>query len=331
MLAVSESNARHPLREWLLGLEWDGEPRLHGWLHWWAGAEWTDDGLTEVYGTKWAISAVARILEPGCKVDTALILVGRQGLGKSTAFRTLAGAQWFSDSVIDVRSKEAYQALQGLWVYEWAELDSMKRSETTAVKAFLSARVDRYRPAYARHSVSAPRQCVFVGTTNDTRFLTDPTGSRRYWARQLVGEADVAQLAANREQIWSEAVARYQEGERWWLDRGQDALRVADAERHSQEDPWEATIARWAEAHAPGPVSIGDLLSDLGDIDHQGNVIRPPGLGIPRGQQQGYHSERAKKHLEALGWQEVRPRMPDGRRPRLWALAPVPVPGGAGP
>ncbi len=242
---IAGRHAYHPVREYLDGLTWDGVERCADLLPLGFGAEATP--LNRALGVRFLLSLVARVKDPGCKVDTVVILAGEQGARKSSALAVLAvKAEWFSDSSLDLRSKDAKEALPGVWIYELGELDSMRRSEVTAVKAFLSSRVDRFRPAYARNTVRVERQTVFVGTTNQAEFLNDSSGSRRFWPVQVT-TCDLEWLRAHRDQLWAEAVARYQGGEQWWLTEAEEADRAEVAELFSQSDSWESAISTWLE------------------------------------------------------------------------------------
>jgi putative DNA primase/helicase len=242
MQAVGHQQAYHPVRDYLDGLEWDTDTRIDYWLAEYCGSP--DKTIIRAYARRWMISAVARIMDPGCKVDTTLILKGEQGKKKSWAFRTLCGSSWFSDTVIDLRNKDAMQSLQGVWIYEFAELDSVKRADTIAVKAFLSSQSDRFRLPYARHIVSCPRQCVIVGTSNEDGFLRDPTGSRRFWPVET-GAVDLDGLARARDQLWAEAVHLYRQGEQWWLTDDEEKRRVNSAHLFTEQDAWEDAILAW--------------------------------------------------------------------------------------
>lgn len=240
---LASQDSYHPVCEYLDSLQWDGVARIGGLLSRYFGA--ADTPLHQELGRRWLISCVARVRQPGCKVDTVLILAGSQGLGKSRGLRALAvRPQWFSDSAIDFRSKDAYQVLPGTWIYELAELDSFRRSEASAIKAFLAAQEDRYRPSYGRNTVHMPRQTVFCGTTNEEEFISDPTGSRRFWPVR-VSVVDTEAIEADRDQIWAEAQAAYAAGETWWLDPGADDELRQESEQYRQVDAWEAPIARW--------------------------------------------------------------------------------------
>ncbi|MCK6527667.1 virulence-associated E family protein [Myxococcota bacterium] len=260
MRTVAESHTFHAVREYLSELEWDGHSRAELLLTEYLGAE--DTRLHREIAVRFLLSAVARILSPGCKVDTVLVLVGGQGAGKSTALRTLAvRPEWFSDSLIDFRNKDALQGLRGVWLWELAELDAIHRSEASAVKAFLTAREDWFRPPYGRNFVRWKRQTVFVASTNEGAFLKDPTGSRRFWPVR-VREIDTAGLEADRDQVWAEAVARYTAGETWWLS-AEGERELAEVSRlYEQESPWEDRLADWVHRQVV-PFTLGDAMGAL--------------------------------------------------------------------
>lgn len=234
----------HPVRDWLRSVKWDGVKRL-------------EDGLPQALGhhvgsfeaavlRRWMVSAVARAIRPGCKVDTVLVLVGPQGAYKSTFFEALAG-EWFTDAPVRTDDKDGKLVMRRAWVVEWAELDSMRRArDQESVKAFLSARVDLFRKPYGREVVEAPRHCVIVGTTNNREFLHDSTGNRRFWpvGAQLL---DVSWVREHREQLWAEAVALFDAGEQWWLTREEEDQLCVVHKEHEAQHPWFDVIADWLE------------------------------------------------------------------------------------
>ncbi len=258
---VAHENTVHPVREYLESLEWDGRERIDHWLFDWANAEITqigetDDGepitnerLISQFGRKFLISAVARVMNSGCKVDTSLILTGKQGAGKSTIFKVLSkNAEWFRDSSINVNGgRDAYSLLSGVWIYEFAELQATRTRDAESVKAFLSSCSDSYRPAYAHYDVDVPRQCVFVGTSNETEILRDPTGNRRFWVVRVMDTIDTNEFAKVVDQIWAETLHHYKLGESWWLDDEIDAMFTEHSNQFKSSDSWTTLFESWWE------------------------------------------------------------------------------------
>ena len=179
--AVARDAEFHPVRDYLKALSWDGTPRISGWLTRYLGAKGEEQYLAAI-GRRWLISAVARVMRPGCQADHALVLEGLQGAGKSRTARALSvKAEWFADRLPDLHTADAAIQLAGVWVVELAELAAVRKAENEAVKAYLTRTHDNYRPPYGRYRVSVPRQCVFIGSTNESAYLTDRTGNRRFW------------------------------------------------------------------------------------------------------------------------------------------------------
>mgnify|MGYP003635562244 CR=1 FL=1 len=256
MQSVARMQQAHPVQEYLQSLEWDSEQRIDRWLCQYCFAP--DKTIVRAYSRRWLISAVARVMRPGCKVDTTLIIQGDQGVKKSTAFEVLASPSWFSDTQLNLRDKDAMQTIRGVWIYEFAELDSVRRTDQTAVKAFLSSRVDRFRPSYGRNVVRYERQCVIVGTTNELDFLRDSTGSRRYWPVQ-VGTVDIEGLTLVRDQLWAEAVAAYMAGEQWWLTHEEEERRKRSEYLFVEEDAWTEAVALWLRSCGEVRVTTHEL------------------------------------------------------------------------
>jgi predicted P-loop ATPase len=241
--AVARDIRIHPIREYLTSLRWDSVPRLEQWVITYLGAE--DTPLNRAIGSRWMISGVARIMQPGVKSDHMLILEGPQGSKKSTAIKTLAGADWFTDELAEIGSKDAAQQMHGIWIVEFAELDAISRAEVSRIKAFLTRTTDRYRPPYERYVVTVPRQCIFAGSVNPETYLRDETGNRRFWPIRC-GTIDLDALERDRDQLWAEAVARCREGAIWWLEEPDLIISAkAEQDRRYQADAWDARIDRW--------------------------------------------------------------------------------------
>jgi predicted P-loop ATPase len=233
---VARENTIHPVREYLDGLTWDDASRLDSWLTTHLGATGDARYLSAV-GRAFLISAVARVYVPGVKADHMLVLEGIQGGRKSTIAEKLAVRDdWFADSIGNVRDKDTAMQLAGRWLVEFAELEAMRKSEVTAMKAFVSRRIDKYRPPYGRTVVDVPRQCVFLGTTNESVYLKDQTGNRRYWPVRC-GKVDIGAIERDRDQLWAEAVRAFRVGEQWWLSDEIAALAAQEqAERVAEHE-----------------------------------------------------------------------------------------------
>ena len=220
----------HPVREYLKALEWDGVPRLNTWLSRYLGARGDEDYLTAV-GRRWPISAVARVMRPGCQADHMLVFEGLQGAGKSRTARLLAvNPDWFVDRLPDLHTADAADQLKGKWIVEVAELAAIRHTASIeSVKGYLTRTHDNYRPAYGRRAIAAPRQCVFIGSTNEEAYLRDRTGNRRYWPVKC-GDIDIECLEMDRDQLWAEARDAYLAHEPWHLDTEQQSLAEAEQE-----------------------------------------------------------------------------------------------------
>jgi putative DNA primase/helicase len=216
----------HPVRDYLAGRRWDGTPRAETFLIERLGAE--DTPYVRAVTRKFLVGAVARVMEPGRQFDSILLLQGAQGLGKSRLVRALSNG-WGAEGLPAFDSKDALEAMQGKWIVELSELVGFKRAEAERIKSFLTTCVDTYRRPYERASVSLPRQCVFIGTTNSAAPLRDSTGGRRFWIVECGKRpVDIAREFPADEvgQLWAEAVALYLDGESLWLD---DAVLAAEA------------------------------------------------------------------------------------------------------
>lgn len=212
--ALARASGFHPVREYLNALKWDGIPRLDEWLFDYVGAAKTP--YTMRVARWFLMGMVARVMEPGVKFDCCLVLEGTQGRRKSAMLRVLAG-EWFGDTDLDLNNKDSMGSIRGKWLYEFAELDSIARSEATRQKSFLSRQVDEYRPPYGRRDIRSPRQLVFGGSTNvNWGWNKDETGGRRFWPIECAYDIDCDGLAEVRDQLFAEAYELYKQGKRFW-------------------------------------------------------------------------------------------------------------------
>lgn len=267
---VARHNAYHPVQDYLNALVWDGVERIDRWLIDHIGVEDDSAGYVRGIGRRWLISAVSRAMKPGCKSDCMLILEGPQGIGKSPALAVLAGQEWFKDSAIDFRAKDKFSATKGVWLYELAEFDQYRNQDAATIKSFLSSQYDSYRPPYGRSDVQQPRGLIFAGTTNKEKYLVDETGNKRFWPvrSKLTREnpINLKRLAEDRDQLWSEAVRAYYNGEPGFIDMP-ELMKAHEAEamkRHDTEDVWESRILDYC--YKRDAITTSDILKEALDV-----------------------------------------------------------------
>ena len=240
---ISGNQTYHPIRNYLKKLQWDGVKRLDKFLPRYFGTE--DNAYTQAVGRKVLTAAVSRVFDPGCKFDYVLVLEGKQGIGKSTALRVLGGA-YFSDSVTDLTAKNLVENIQGYWIIELSELDALNRAEINTLKATLSRQEDTVRLSYRRDSQVYQRQSIFIGTTNNTEYLKDETGNRRFWPVKC-GHISHEAIAADREQLFAEAVERWRAKEPLYLEKELEAVAQAEQVNRQQVDEWVSSVGDWVE------------------------------------------------------------------------------------
>ncbi|XKZ90890.1 VapE domain-containing protein [Xanthomonas campestris pv. raphani] len=257
VIAVARRHRRHPIREYLTAVKWDGTPRVERMLIDLFGAP--DNAYSQRAAQCFAVSAVARVLwfdakQPfvGAQVDFMLVLEGEQGKRKSSALRALFGSNWFVETSESPSGKDFYQVIQGCWGVEIGEMDSFSKADVTSVKTAITRRVDKFRAPYERVPRSYRRECVFAGTTNEHEYLRDPTGGRRFLPVRTDGEVRLDAIAQQRDQLWAEAVAMFDAGFEWW-SLPEDA--AEEQEARYVGDSWEGRIAKWLAGKLAGEQS----------------------------------------------------------------------------
>lgn len=261
---VFSNHRRHPIREYLSALRWDGTERLDTLIINYIGAE--DNELNRAMTRKMFTAAAKRVFEPGCKFDYCLILSGGEGIGKST-FLKIMGGDWFSDSIVTTEGKEGMESLRQAWLIELAELASIKRSDVEQTKNFLSKQEDCYRAAYGKRTNHYPRQCVFFGTTNEITFLKGDTGNRRFWVIPVDAELRAIdgdlfkRLKDDRDQLWAEAVYRYKHGEQLYLDKDEEKMARERQQDYNvdKDDPVPGMLDEYLEQKLPADWYTWDI------------------------------------------------------------------------
>lgn len=291
-----------PLLDYLNGLAWDGTPRVDRWLSTYLFAD--DTPYHRAIGRRTLIAAVARARRPGCRVDTMLVLEGDQGAKKSSTVSALFSPALSSQMNAGVDNKDGMQQMAGVWGIEMAEMDKVSRaSSMSAVKAFLTQPVDRYRPPYGRTQQEFPRRSIIIGTYNPdgAGYLNDPTGLRRFWPVTTGRAADIAGIERDRDQLWAEADALLKAGETWWIDEGSSedlALFKPQQETRAENDPWANVIVGEFSARS-GWVSTSEVWAML-DIPHERRNIA---MG-----------NRISRIMHSIGWKRDRHNGYDGYR-----------------
>jgi len=282
-------NGFHPVRQMLDSLAWDGERRINRWLATYLGAE--DTPLNAAIGHIMLVAAVRRVRTPGVKFDTIIILEGPQGSGKSTALQILAGPENHSDNeILTLDTKGQMEAMEGVWIYELSEMSGLSRSEAEKTKAFASRQVDRARMAYGRFLESRPRQTIFVGTTNEPKYLKDRTGNRRFLPVRT-GTIDLEALRRDRDQLLAEAAHLEAQGESIVLPSDLWGVAAAEQEERLEDDPWLEPLSE-VKGRAVGDqvrVASSEVLREV--------------LGIEVEHQSSGHMKRLAGLMRSLGWE----------------------------
>ena len=292
--SVASEYAYHPIREYLESLTWDGQERIFHFFQTYLGSPADEYHMTVAHSL--FVSAVARVMKPGCKVDTMVILQSDQGLGKTRLWTTLFG-EFCAEVTSSLNDKDFFSGLRGVWAADFGELDQFSKAETTRIKQIISQTFDHYRPHYGRAHKRFPRQCVFVGGTNHDNWQTDPTGARRFLPVEVHRHIDIEAVAEVRDQLWAEALHRYNAGEAWW--------RIVDAQAHQDEiyvgDSWEEIIGGWLLGRSI--VTVAKVLSEC--------------LEIEPGRQTKSEQTRAGNVLRRLGWRSKQEAI-NGARIRVY-------------
>ena len=325
-------NAFHPIREYLLGLEWDSIPRVRFALNHFLGAEVND--FNEECLRVFMYGAAERVFRPGCKFELMLCLTGGQGAGKTSFFRYLAlKDEWFSDDLRRLDDENVYRRLQGHWIIEMSEMIAAGSARSVEeIKAFLSRQKDTYKIPYDRFPADRPRQCVFAGTTNKQLFLPlDRSGNRRFLPVSVRPEqAQTHVLKDDRasrayfDQLWAEIMTQYKTGEYSLCLSGESERQLRrEQRRFIQDDTRAGQIIDFME-HYPGDRVCSRLLyrealehsyEDPGRAD-TAEICDIVHNAISNGDLSGWRafesSRRFERYGKQRGWERIQPEKRNG-------------------
>ena len=293
----------HPVREYLAATQWDGRERVQNWAPRLLGA--ADTHYHRRVGELFLINMVRRIMEPGCVMRSVMVLEGEQNKGKSRALFNLANP-WYSDTMFRVGDKDAFQLIQGVWIYEISELESFNRSEATAVKAFISSTEDHFRAPYERNPERHARQVTFCATTNADEYLKDWSGNTRFWPLRIGDRVELDGIALERDQLFAQALSLYRAGARSYPEQSEfEAYFQPEQDQRLVSHPWLEIIGEYIKGLTRDYVTVSELLTDAMRIDKS------------RISANGLEAQRAGQVMQQLGWKKRRAGS-DGNRSWQW-------------
>jgi putative DNA primase/helicase len=325
---IAHENQFHPIREYLEALP---EPRGRGLIDKWLliiiGE--TPDTLSKpvfeylsLVGRYWLLGMVNRVMDPGCQFDYCPVLEGKGGLRKTTMVKTLATVPWFGNTHFEIgRGKEGQEQVQGLWLYELAELANFGKSEINLIKAFISATTDRYRPSYGRIVESFDRQCVMVGTTNERTYLRDRTGNRRFWPVPVRHRIDIDWLVKHRDEMYAEAYQLHLQGEQFFPDVDvEERLFVPMQEQRLVETAVMSELLHIL-TRPPTSTGIGAVVNDLVPFVTLSQLTMA--LGVDAAKSNASLEGQIKSWMEEQGWERKKRQINGVRawgyeRPKDW-------------
>ena len=322
---AAREHAFNPVTDYMdrCGAMWDGVPRVASALSQYWGC--VDSEYLRLVATMFFVGVVVRAYRPGVKHDHAPVFEGGQGEGKSTALKVLGG-DWFADTPFRMGEKDGYLSIQGVLLYEVAELEQFNRSEVTAIKAFMSSTVDRFREPYGRRMKNMPRRCAFAATTNEGEYFKDTTGNRRFWP-VATGRIDMEALIEARDQLFGEAVAMMNAGVLWYPTRDQqDRLISPEQENREIPDPWHGHIYRYLEGlDAEGIPKLNGRIDRVTVLDllTRGLHFEISKLGPAK-----LETMRIGAIMRKLGWKKDRET--SGARERFYSRPVAPPPDATG-
>lgn len=275
-VAMKPENTFNPAREYFDGLEWDGTPRLDTWLRDYVSDGGQNENYLSLVGRKFLCGLAARAMYPGIKFDTMIIFEGEQYAGKSFLSRimgTIHGEEYFLDDFKDIENKDALMKMQGKLVVEFPEISTLRKAEVNDLKAFITRQTDEFRPPYGRNVMTAPRQCVFVGTVNpEGAYFKDMTGNRRYWPVTCRKRLALAELKLVMPKLHAEAAHMVKNGEQLWLSEKEYEQAQIEQNKRVMSDLWIDKIENIIEIRET--ITSDEILQELGiKIESRNNMV----------------------------------------------------------
>lgn len=318
---VAQENKFDDVRHWIDTLPpWDGTPRLSQLFPRGCSAE--DNPYHRAVSRVFVLSMIARGLRPGCKVDTMVILCGKQGTYKSTFLNIMGsgpGRQYFSADIGDIRDVFSYlPTVKGKWLIEIPELAQFGGKHVESIKSFLTKEVHVGREPYQARATTYPVGYVMAGSTNNHTFLTDITGNRRFLTVKIPGHIDTEWVSVNRDQIFAEARTAYHAGEKWYLDSDMVSVAAQVQEMYTAADPWIVKIGSYLEQPPRTPESVDyDALAPTKIEKVTIEDVLIEALDMHPGRIDTKASVRCGECLSVLGWTKARRRI-NGKRCYLY-------------
>ncbi|TBR58997.1 hypothetical protein B4U84_24355 [Westiellopsis prolifica IICB1] len=310
----AKKNLYHPVQEYLNSLEIPANTDILDTLY--NDVLGLKTELEKTYVRKTLIAAVARALEPGCKVDTALILNGKQGCFKTTFFEKLFSEDFFTTvTVTSGNERDDLPVFHASWCVEFGELETViKRKEVSQLKAFMTRSIDRYTPKYSNTQTERRRGFICVGTTNKDEFLKDPTGNRRFWICSITKKIDVRWVEIHRDEIWSAALKLYKAKEQWWLTDEEQVQSNEHNEQFTEHSTSEEWVLNWFSGRyiAPGGTSFKPSMLDRGELTTA--IILQSALGVEPSRQNKALEMEVADVMTRLGFKKERKTLAGTRR-----------------
>lgn len=299
---------------WLNSLVWDGVPRIRTFLCDFFGAD-NNDYTKGVSDYMWSAMA-GRILSPGIKADMVPVLVSPEGRRKSSAVEAMAPQKdLFTELNLSAKDNDISRQLRGKIVAEWAELGGMSRKEVEHVKSFITRKCEEWTPKFKEYQSKYARRCIFIGTTNNEKFLVSDTGNRRFLPLVITQCLD-EEIKAIRNQLWAEAAFVFNKQGVLWQDA--HTLGAEFQKAHMEEDAWEEIISDWLDQEAN--IDLGDDFLEGQNGDRKEltcTMIAKNALNLTEAQMNKMNLNRIARVLRALDY-ENKPARIDGKLRRVW-------------